>query len=404
MLYDVVLPAFQNALGRAGISINTIADMQVAKLTSANQFLQYGNGNMAKYVIAKDFANVKLECKRLLEVGCVQGTCDANELEIMATFAYLAEELARREQVTMLASITPAKNLHSSEQFPPDLSSTEQKQEYSVGLMISIFTAARPGVLAPSARPSDKILNGLLQFALTKAGFKDNKYQISSHRPDFGKLAMKSGVTEESAGDSLLVLKREGSELVPNSIGVLGRIWAEFLRYAHAMMAVAMPDGSTYGHEAGFVILEQCYADFASQRPSVAAVASALTEGWRQLIDELVLSSDSFLNICKNMKRTGIWIEAANVSRKREAAGDDEVKKLRSEIAQLKRMKQQRNGIPYVQAVPFQQQQLVDPNAKVGMKKSSKPCFNFFAGKACNRNPCPFRHDGDAPDKNPAKP
>ena len=119
MLYNVVLPAFQNALGRAGISMNTIADMQVAKLTSANQFLQYGNGNMAKYVIAKDFANVKLECKRLLEVGCMQGVCDPNELEIMATFAYLAEELARREQVTMLASITPAKNLHSSEQFPP---------------------------------------------------------------------------------------------------------------------------------------------------------------------------------------------------------------------------------------------------------------------------------------------
>ena len=174
---------------------------------------------------------------------------------------------------------------------------------------------------------------------MSKAGFKNDIFAISAHLPNFKKLAIRAGVTEEAVGgqDSSLVNKREGGEIEPRSIGAIGQVWAIWLRYAQAMMSVTMPDGSVYGVEAGFVILDRCYFEYASQRKTVACVCSALTEGWRKFTDELVTSNDDFLTICKNQLKAGVWLETGETLKRK---GDDvenaEAKRLKAELAKEK--------------------------------------------------------------------
>ena len=266
-----------------------------------------------------------------------------NERDILALVAQLMPEIALRERKQLVAELDGGADKHISEQFPAEIGGSEQKMDHSVSTMIHQFSVARPGVLKPSARPANRLMNALLQFALTKAGHKDNLFALTAERPNFARLAMKAGVSEESAGgdDSKLMLKKEGGELEPRSIGMVGKVWQDYLRYAQAMMNVRMPDGTVYGLEAGFIVLEECFAAYASQRPNVPAVCGALTAGWEKLCDELVTSSDSFVNICRSMKKEGVWVESETLKRKNSDKQGGDVKKLRAEI---KALRQQRAG------------------------------------------------------------
>jgi hypothetical protein len=395
-LFDVVKESFQEFLKSGGISEDTIADLEVNDIKSAHQFLQVGNGNMGKFVELHDATSVTAEVERLLRVKCGQGNgMSDSERSTLATLAPVMPELRVRESKEMLGTFSK-KAVHFSEQFPADLSSTEQKQDFSIGQMITKFNTARPGVLKPSARPANQLLNALLQFALSKAGHKDNLYALTSHCPNFAKLAMKAGASDESVGgsDSTLVNKREGSEVEPRSIGAVGKIFTDFLRYAQAMTNVTLPDGNVYGQEAGFIILEECYADYASQRKNVKAVCGALTEGWRRLCDELVTSTEDFTSICKSMKKAGVWVEKDTGKREREESEVTEVKRLKIENERLRKQMANQN---------FAQNSQNSRLNAGGLVPSNKPCFDFFAGKKCSRNPCPFRHTGEPPSFNPAK-
>ena len=160
------------------------------------------------------------------------------------------------------------------------------------------------------------------------------------HRPNFAKLSMKAGASEESVGgsESSLVQKKEGGEVEPRSIGMIGKVWIDFLRYVQAMMHVKLPDGTIYGQEAGFMVLEECFAEYASQRKTVAAVCGALTEGWKKFCDELVTSNESFVAICRDMKKQGVWVEN-EVPKRNNSEGSTssaEVKRLKAELAKVK--------------------------------------------------------------------
>ena len=400
--YDSLKPQYQSNLKGFAVTDATIIDLELEGITCAIQHMQAGNGNLAKYVKDSDVANLMMEVERLLKVRCGQGAGMLDtDRDNMTTVSFLMPELAKREQETLLNNVN-AKTVHFSEQFPSDLSSSEQKRDFSIGKMIQAFNTNRPGVLIPTQRPSNQLLDPLLQFSLTRAGVKDNLFALTSHMPDFSKLAMKAGATEESLGglDSKLALKKDGGEQEPRSIGAIGHIWKTWLRYAEAVMHVTMPDGSIYAKEAGFVHLEQCYADYASQRKSVAAVTSALNNGWKKLCDELVTSSDDFVAVCRSLLKSDIWVESANLKRANEATESPEVKKLKAEVASLKsRMGNRQPG--YQQN--GQEGTFNDRPGGAQMVKSTKPCFDFFAGKPCSRKPCPFRHDGPAPAFNPAK-
>ena len=87
-------------------------------------------------------------------------------------------------------------------------------------------------------------------------------------------------------------------------------------------MNVKMKDGSVYGQEAGFIVLEECYSTYASQRATVAAVCGALTVGWRHFTDELCCSDEDFVSVCRSMKRTGVWVEPE--TKKRDRDNDDD--------------------------------------------------------------------------------
>ena len=402
--FDGVKMQFQNLLHTMKVSNTTIADLAVRDITTAQEFLMNGSMALNDAIAKKDRNVVHAEVERLLKVKCRQGAGMKNsDRDQLAVCAMLMPDLANRESKGILDNATNIGS-HFSEQFPPGLGSTEQKEDYSIGQMVMAFNQARPGVLKPSARPANKLMNALLQFALTKAGHKQNAYALTAALPNFGRLAMKAGTTEHIVGgaDSSLVEKREGSEVEPKSIGAIGLLWSDYLRYAQAMLSVKMPDGKVYGQEAGFIVLEECYAEYASQRKTVAAVCSALTQGWKYLCDELVTSSDSFVVICRNMKKSGIWEEAETNKRPLEQQTSGEVKRLKAENASLQRRIAQgaQSG-----ARPFGSYQANGGGGAgaAGMVKSMKPCFNYFAGKKCSNNPCPFRHDGEPPAYNPAR-
>lgn len=393
-LYEGAQPQFQSILLQGGISKGTVADMQVAaKVYSANQFLQVANGDMGKYIRANDSSNVQAECGRFLELQCGQGrvATTASETTMLATLSPLMPALADRENAAILEN-SSVKKAHFSEQFPSGLSSLEQKADHSVNTMIMEFNRARPGVLKPSAQPATKVLNCGLQFALAKAGHKDSYYVLTTHRPNFAKFAMKSGGSDEVVGgaESQLTYHKEGSEITPKSIGVIGKLWMDFLRFMQAVMAVQMPDGSVYGKEAGFIALEECYANYASQRATVSAVCSALNNGWRVLCDELITSNDDFVVVCKNQHKAGVWVED-EIKRPRDHGDTPDAKRIKSLERQLEKARTQGGA------------RLGAEGAMAGgVVNSTKPCFNYFAGKPCANTPCPFRHDGPAPKFNPA--
>lgn len=415
-LFQIVRDDFQSTLEQANVKTSTIADLEVNNITSATQLLFAGGGNIGRYIEANDYVNLTQEIGQLLSVHCGQGAgMDNSDRDNLATICMVMPELSRREKVKMLNNVSSVPS-HMCEQFPADLSSTEQKQDFSIGMMITEFGKKRPGVLRPSSRPANNILNALLQFALTKAGYKQNLYALTAHQPNFSKLAMKAGASEESVGgNASLYHRREGEEIEPKSIGAVGQMWTNFLKYAQAMLNVAMPDGSIYGQEAGFVALEECYAEYASQRKSVAAVCSALTQGWKTFSDELVTSSDSFVTICRNMKKAGVWVEAENTKRKASEDANPEIKRLKAENAKLQQRIQrggqygggQNNGGQYGGGQYNSNQNANlnnnnNNNGGGGMVQSNKPCFDFFAGRPCTRKPCPFRHHGEPPAYNPA--
>ena len=408
--FDVAGRHFEQFLMKSGISEATVADLKVEGVDSAHTLYLVNFGAMGGRIDAKDYAGVYLLCDQLLTVTCGQGTArDDGELAALAQVAMCVPELMARERHAFMSSMD-TKSVHASEHFPANVTTNEQKQEFSVNQMISLFDKARPGVLKPSARPANKLLAGLHQFALSKAGQKDNVFALCMNMPVFEKLAMRAGASEETigGGDSMLVQKKEGGELCPKSIGMLGKIWTDFLRYAQAMMNVTMPDGSVYGTEAAFMVLEECFSEYASQRPTVAAVAAALTKGWRTLCDELVCSNDSFLSVCKSMKRSGVWLESTD---NKTNNGDDsrkEVKKLRAELQRIRKplygkLNDVRTANPRLTGRAAGGETIAGEEAPKALIPSNKPCFDFFANKKCQRDPCPFRHTGDAPAFNPAK-
>ena len=426
MLYSTAKKQFQRILYTGGVGIQTIKDMEiVAEVSCANQFLLCGGGKMGQHVRAHDTVQIQLECKRLLTVDCAIAPSPALDAEAkqLATLAALMPELATRENVAILESVNST-SAHLSEQFPPGLSSTEQKTEYSINIMIKEFSKARRGVLKPSARPANRLLNAALQFALSKAGHKDNLFALTAEMPNFAKFALKGGASEENIGgaESNLALKKEGGELEPRSIGIVGKLWTDYLRYVQAMWQVTMPDGSIYGQEEGFVILEECYAEYASQRPSVACVCSALSRGWAALCDELITSSEGFVQVCKNQKRAGVWIEALGVasSKRKEGGGGEtaEVKRLKAQLASAQRNRNngyRNGGNNYNNGGNNNGGWNNNNNNNNNSLKNNnnnnngnsnqlgQPCFNWFAGRACAKTPCPFRHHGPPPSYNPAK-
>ena len=403
---------FQSFLIKGGLSEDTVADMVCEGITSAHGlYFVYQDATLNLNMLdTKNFARVVTMSDHFLTVTLNQGAARlASEVTLLAQVAMCVPELMIRERNAFIVSLDKTV-MHASEQFPADVTSNEQKQEYSVGVMISMFNTARPGVLKPSSRPANKILHALHQYALSKAGMRDNLFALCMNTPDFGKLAMRAGASEESVGggDSTLVQKKEGGELCPKSIGTLAKMWTDFLRYAQAMMSVKMPDGTVYGTEAAFMVLEECFSEYASQRPTVAAVASALTKGWRTLCDELVSSNDSFLSVCKSMKRSGVWLESTETKTNPGEDSRKEVKKLRAELQRIKkplytRFNDVRTTNPRFTGRPAGADTPAGDEAAKTLIPSNKPCFDYFANKKCQRNPCPFRHNGEPPAHNPAK-
>lgn len=420
-LFQIAREDFQNTLEQANVKEDTIADLQVNNIVSANQLLFACGGNVGRYIDANDYVNLTNTIGQLLSVQCGQGAAmDEDDRDNLATICMVMPELAKREKVKMLNNVS-AVPAHMCEQFPSDLSSTEQKQDFSIGRMITEFGSKRPGVLKPSSRPANNLLNSLLQFALTKAGYKQNLYALTAHQPNFARLAMKAGASEESVGGNAnLYTRRDGGEVEPRSIGAVGQLWSNFLKYAQAMFNVAMPDGTVYGQEAGFVVLDECYAEYASQRKNVAAVCGALSAGWQTLCDELVTSSDNFVTICRNMKKAGVWVEHENTKRKGEDT-NSEFKRLKAELTKLQQERSRSSrggqfGGGQYSGGQFSGNQLNNNNGWSfnnnngpppppggGQVQSNKPCFDYFAGLPCTRKPCPFRHYGEPPAYNPAK-
>ena len=183
-LYDSVKVAFQTILFKGGVKEDTIADMEVNGVVSAHQYLMLGAGNMSRAIHNNDVGEVVTEVDRLLRVKCGQTVVIPEDAENLTTLSFLMPKIKDNESNTLLSTVSLSNAVHFSEQFPPGFSSTEQKQDFSIGRMISTFNGLRPGVLKPSSRPSNAILNGCLQFALTKAGVKDNQFAITGSLPN----------------------------------------------------------------------------------------------------------------------------------------------------------------------------------------------------------------------------
>ena len=166
--------------------------------------------------------------------------------------------------------------------------------------------------------------------------------------------------------------------------------WNNRLHQVFAMLQVKMPDGSTYGQEAGITVLENCFSLFASQRPTVAAICSALTEGWRKFVDLLVVSTESFVDVCRKVQASDYWIEgdvaaAQSSSNKGDKDDANTIKQLKAELASIKKSRGRFGNSPN-----GRNSYSSSPNSANG----AAPCFNFFAGKPCAKDPCPFRHTG----------
>ena len=134
-------------------------------------------------------------------------------------------------------------------------------------------------------------------FALHKANYGGQTHGIASNMPDFGRIMLRNGVSTESVGgaNSRLYTQTDGEVMEPKSIGTIGKVWISWLRQVYAMSQIADASGSIFVTESGIVILESCYSDFASQRPTVAAVCGSLNEGWKKFVDLVSVSDDDFL-------------------------------------------------------------------------------------------------------------
>lgn len=394
---------FRDLLLGGGISDNTVADLEVeADIYSATQFLSSRGGRMGKVVQDKDFVAVKTEITSLLTVDCGQGAAmDTTDRDRLSTVALIMPTLASKEDQAILGSLE-AKVKHDSQDFPVGVTSAEARADFSVGVQFAKFDVTRPGAIVPSSRFATKLLNPVLQFALFKAGLGTQSHAIASVRPNFAKIALKAGTSFESVGgaDSKLFSERDGEEIEPRSIGVLSMHWSNWLRQVFAMLQVKLPDGSMYGHEAGITVLENCFSLFASQRPTVAAICSALTEGWRKFVDLLVVSTDSFVDVCRKVQSSDYWMEGdmpATSTASKKVADADEANTIKQLKAQLASIKKGRN-VRFANVSNGRMSFSPSPNGS----GNTPPCFNFFAGKPCANDPCPFRHNGPPPAFNPA--
>lgn len=392
---------FRDLLTGGGVRAETVADLEVeTDIYCATHFLSCRGGKLGKAVQDKDFVAVQSEVTALLSIDCKQGAAmDATDRDRLARVALIMPTLASKEDQTILGSIE-AKVKHDSQYFPAGMSSAEARADYSVGVQFSKFEVARPGAIVPSSRFSTKLLNAVLMFALFKAGLGTQSHAIASVRPNFAKIALKAGTSFESIGgaDSKLFSERDGEEIEPRSIGVLTMYWGNWLRQVFAMLQVKLPDGSMYGQEAGITVLENCFSLFASQRPTVAAICSALTEGWRKFVDLLVVSTDSFVDVCRKVQTSDHWLEsdlslAPSGANKGTKDDSNTVKQLKAELASIKKSRGRFGNSPN-----GRNSYSFSPNGT----DSVPPCFNFFAGRRCAKDPCLFRHTGPPPAFNPA--
>ena len=391
---------FRDLLSGAGVSNGTIADLEVADVYCATHFLACRGGKLGKAVQDKDFVAVTNEVTALLTIDCKQAAgMNAADRDCLARVAQIMPALAGKEDKAILSSLE-AKAKHDSQDFPVGVASADARAEHSVGVQFAKFDVARPGAIVPSSRFATKLLNVVLHFALFKAGLGTQSHTIASVRPNFSKIALKAGTSFESIGgsDSKLFSERDGEEIEPRSIGVLNMYWNNWLRQVFAMLQVKMPDGTMYGQEAGITVLENCFGLFASQRPTVAAICSALTEGWRKFVDLLVVSTESFVDVCRKVQASDYWIEAdvaaaQSTSNKGDRDDANTIKQLKAELASIKKSRGRFGNSPN-----GRNSYSSSPNGTHG----AAPCFNFFAGKPCAKEPCPFRHTGPAPAFNPA--
>ena len=399
MLYDAAKGPFRELLYGAGVSKATVARLEIdAVVHSATQFMAYNGGILCGHIIAKDLVQISAACTHLLQVGCDYGTAmDASERDKIALVAMIMPALSAREDVAVLNSLANAK-LHMAHQFPTDITSVEAKAEYSVNLMFVEYEKLHPGVVLASTRFATKLLNPILDFALYKAGKGQLAHTIATHPPNFSRIAMRAGTSLEHVGgtDSKLLHQIDGADVLPSSITQVGKYWHSWLRQVFAMTQVKLPDGTFYGQEAGFAILESCYSDYAGSRPTVAAICSALTEGWKKFVDNLTISNDSFVEVCRQAHTADKWVEAGDVvKRKLEADENNTVKQLKSQLA----IEKAKNSSPRNsdRRATFEDERRAQPSPL-----SDRPCFDFFAGKPCRSRPCPFRHNGQPPSFNPA--
>ena len=411
MLYDACKADFQRLLLQSGVSEDTVLALEYrASVFTANQFLASNAGATGKAIVDKDHAAISLHVTRLLNVGCAPFPMQPADRDALCIVAVVMPAMGARENEQVLNSLNSVAS-HMSQQFPVDCTSGDAKIDYSVNYMIVQYESQHPGVIRPSMRFKNSLLDPCLQFALHKCGLGSQSFALSKALPNFTKIALKAGHTEEAVGDKLFQ-KKEGEEIEPHSIGAVNKYFSAWLTQVQAMMQIKMPDGTMYGTEAGFAILLDCMNDYAITRPTVANICSALTKGWQRFTDDLTLSQESFTDVCRKAHVADYWVEDNAATPKRNVVdGSREVQSLKSQLVNERAKVARLTGNARHQNFSgsgnnfnhFNDDRMTDHRMSNGMVRSTKPCFDFFAGKRCARNPCPFRHDGEPPNYNPAR-
>jgi len=111
---------------------------------------------------------------------------------------------------------------------------------------------------------------------------------------------------------------------------------------------------------------------------------------------------NSFVNVCKSMKRTGCGWKPTPLGHKRDAGNETaEVKRLKTGLAKARsERKVNSEQLPYTLALPMGGVQVVGGTTRCevpppqGVKPTKRHCFYFSAGKPCICDPCPFKHVG----------
>ena len=295
----------------------TVYLMEQANVKTGQGFMHYHNGAMGQAIKADDFGAIAVEVRHMLSVACGIPVAQhkVSDTTGLANAAHLMQELMKKERDSEIASLSGVGS-HASEQFPPEVSSTEAKIDYSVTYMIDKWQQTN-FTLKPSSRPDNKLLKPLLRFTLWKTGYGALYTELGTQPPDFARMAKRLGAQEETlahGGTHSLTATVAGSVVEPGGMIELRALWNEWLHYCEAVTRIKLPSGDVYGDKQGFEVLRGCFEKHVGDLRSVKAMCESLNNGWRAFTDRLAMKpNETFMQVCEQIESSDkAWVPKAD--------------------------------------------------------------------------------------------